>query len=429
MPIPFILPKLKDDDVFEDLCRDLYSRISGDINIQRYGKKGQKQFGVDSAGIAGDKVIGIQSKNHSDPKSKITVSEINAEIVKAETFLPKLQEYYIFTSSDRDTKTHSHVLSISKERSKLNNFPVYIKFWEDIVEELTRYPDLLVNYFVNYFPTKEAENIINFTFDRNRKTFPWPLAKVDVQKLIDSNLDGLKRQDPYKFSVAFNSFPEIDYSGKVDLQINIPTNGGGDVFKEALKELTKLRDIVGLPVISKDLTIFTQTRINLAFLIGWYFRQIAGYKLTLIVRDDVVWRTFGLPLVEHKLIEEMPVFLNDKSDDYYLVLSISRDIQKSVLEYAVSQETKPKVVIGYSLESGAIESAAQALAISRYLSKKIKNINDKWGSKRIHLFSAMPTALATLIAYQLNAICPISLYYRDEARENYKFGDEINNSI
>lgn len=46
--------------------------------------------------------------------------------------MPLLSEYVITTSSSRDEEAHSHVLSVSASRVNNHQFPVSIKFWEDI---------------------------------------------------------------------------------------------------------------------------------------------------------------------------------------------------------------------------------------------------------------------------------------------------------
>jgi hypothetical protein len=96
----FVFPKPLDEDIFEDLVRDVYARVYSNRNFQRYGRRGQKQFGVDSAGFSEEKLIGVQCKNH--PESNISTGEIDDEIKKSQDFKPKLDEYLIVTSADRD---------------------------------------------------------------------------------------------------------------------------------------------------------------------------------------------------------------------------------------------------------------------------------------------------------------------------------------
>ncbi len=52
-----------------------------------------------------------------------------------------------------------------------------------------------------------------------------------------------------------------------------------------------------------------------------------------------------------------------------------------------------------------------------------------WGTQKIHLFGAMPAALATLISYNLNAISPIYIYFMEESRSTYKLGGILTNEL
>jgi hypothetical protein len=61
---------------------------------------------------------------------------IEAEIEKAENFKPTIEVFYIATTYPTDVKLQKEVRLISKERKRLNKFPVDILFWNDIVQEL-----------------------------------------------------------------------------------------------------------------------------------------------------------------------------------------------------------------------------------------------------------------------------------------------------
>jgi len=82
---------------------------------------------------------------------------------------------------------------------------------------------------------------------------------------------------------------------------------------------------------------------------------------------------------------------------------------------------QPKAVLSYSLQGYTIDSAAHALSLSIEISNKIRNLVDVWRVKKIHLFGALPAALATLIGYHLNAICPIAIYFLDEFKKSVSF--------
>lgn len=424
----FILLKPSDEDIFEDLVTDIFMRRYKTYNFQRFGKKGQKQYGVDSIGPVASKLIGIQSKNHPDPGTKISISEIDSEIAKSEKFTPSLDEYHIATSASRDAVVNKHVLSVSKERVKNGKYPVHIHFWEDICHYLNDYPDLLYRYFSQNIPQAGIENLTNYQFSSDKLTKNWPLNQKDLQSVITSNLKGIPLTSPYQTTIGISSFSSVNFSGATDVQIFLDDNKANS-FKVATTTLTQLKSLLNAKDISKDLILYSQTRIAFAFLLGWIFRRVTFHRLTLVLKESQIWRTFDLPYVDPKITGNLPVLIDSKSKEVVLVLNISRDIQESVIKHFEKTKIKPRAILGYSLEGYAINTSAQALSIALQLAQVIKNLVDRWGASRIHLFAAMPTGLATLIAYHTNAICPISLYHMDEFRTNYILSGEIRNNL
>ena len=47
-------PRLTDEDEFESLVRDVMAREWGDPHTEKFGRKGQKQYGVDVYGQSAD---------------------------------------------------------------------------------------------------------------------------------------------------------------------------------------------------------------------------------------------------------------------------------------------------------------------------------------------------------------------------------------
>jgi len=424
----FILLKFADEDLFEDLVTDIFMRQFKTYNFQRFGKKGQKQFGVDSVGSVSSKLVGIQSKNHPEPGAKISISKIDDEIIKSEKFKPTLDEYYIVTSADRDAKANLHVLSISKDRVKQGKYPVHIRFWDDIYHYMSDYPDLFFKYFSQNLSKEGVENLTNYQFSSDKSTNNWPSNKKDLLSGITSNLKGAPLTSPYQLTVGLSSFDSIDFSGISDIEITL-SDKSEKSFKSAVKTLNQFKTLINTKEISKDIIFFPQTRISFAFLLGWVFRKVTSHRLTLALREGQVWKTYGLPYVDPKLTEDLPIILDSGSKEIALVFNISRDIQESVKRHFKKTKAKTKAILGYSVEGYTVTSSAQALSISMQLARVIKNLVDRWRVTRIHLFAAMPVGLATLIAYHVNAICPISLYHMDESRTNYILSGEITNNL
>jgi hypothetical protein len=426
----FIFPKPKDADTFEDIVRDVFARVYKNNNLQRYGRSGQKQHGVDIAGLSEGKLIGIQCKNH--PLGRISQTEIAEEITRSENFQPELDEYVIATSADRDVDIHSFVLNISQSRMAQHKYPVAIKFWDDIYDMLSDYPDLVYKHFTKYFPLSELEHIHSALQKLARKTLHWPVSEDELIALANENVGGIPMQDPYNLSIGLTTFKDVSFARMVDLELQLSRymTDGADPLESSLAiaaTLNQLRATLANPFFSKEIFVYLQARLTVCYLFGWTFRKVTKYELKLFSGDQL-WATSGLPWVSAKLSDDLPELLAHDSDEVVMILNIRRNIRESVHEYVKSMPEKPKAVLSYRLQGYTIASAAHALSLAIEISNKIRNLVDVWRVKKIHLFGALPPALATLIGYHLNAICPIAIYFLDESRSHYLVGAEIKNS-
>lgn len=428
----FIFPKPQDWNTFEDIVCDVFSRKYQNLNLQRYGRSGQRQNGVDIAGLTTSGVLGVQCKHHV--RGDLDTKEIDGEVIKSEKFRPGLTEYVIATSADRDTKAHEHVLALSAQRQATGQYPVTLKFWEDICSWLSEYPDLVYKHFTKFFPTQELEHLqLSALRQQPRTAVVWPCTLDNLKAQIAQTLGTVGKIDPYLVSIGFSTFDTASFSEPVDLTVQMSgLVGSGDntenEFKQAADELKLLRTIISDPYFSKNLLVQVQARISYAFLFGWIFRKVSGFSLSAVAGQEI-WPSGGLILSSTQLSDDVPVLLDASSNEVALVLNISRHIQQSVIEQVANWSQQPKAILSYRLDSRAITSAAQAMTLSLEIARKIKNLIDNWSVRRVHLFGALPSALAVLIGHHLNAICPIDLYYMDETRSHYKLGGTLFNSL
>lgn len=428
----FIFPKPRDWNAFEDIVCDVFARKYQNLNLQRYGRSGQRQHGVDIAGLTNQGLLGVQCKHH--PQVNIPISEIDDEVKKSEGFTPRLDEYVIATSADRDERSRGHVLNIAEQREEAGQYPVSIKYWDDICDWLVEYPDLVYKHFTKFYPQRELEHLyLSALLDIRRETLRWPFAEYELFAHITASLDGVAKIDPYMLAVGLATFDETDISGRVDVEISLaglinaetqPENG----FVSAAAALRQFREMAHRQFFARTVLIYPQVRLSYAFLVGWMFRKVSGFDL-MVVAGDEVWPSKGMILTPTLLSDDFPLIYDAQSAEVALVLNISRDVKPSVIEFVESWKEKPKAILSYRLEGNRIESAAHALSLSLDISRRIKNLIDGWGVRKIHLFGALPAALAVLIGHHLNAICPIHLYFLDDARSSYQLGGTISNSL
>jgi hypothetical protein len=127
---------------FESLCKKLWGEIWSCPEIQKNGRLGQDQSGVDIFGIPfnEDSYFGIQCKGKSEYNDneyshpQFTEKEIEMEIEKAKTFTPALKKFYFATTALADSKTQSYVRQKNIENKKIGLFEVHLFSWESIVD-------------------------------------------------------------------------------------------------------------------------------------------------------------------------------------------------------------------------------------------------------------------------------------------------------
>lgn len=131
------LPPPKHWQEFETITRDSMAQKWKSPNLQKNGRGGQKQHGVDISGP--DEIgrrVGIQCKRYKSPLGSETVT---AEVTNAEKFSP-LSTLWIATTADYDAPLQQKVRTLSDQRVAQGKFAVGILFWEDVVDGLKLNP-------------------------------------------------------------------------------------------------------------------------------------------------------------------------------------------------------------------------------------------------------------------------------------------------
>lgn len=182
------LPPPPDWDTFQRLIRDLYARVWNDPQTQLNGRTGQAQHGVDVYGQPanlGGRYGGIQCKRYT--RTRLTKPIINSEISDAESFTPELAELYLATTECRDAKLQAVEREVRAVRQQQGKFAVYIKFWEDIWDELRKHDDLVVAYYSDYVGvfdpyTPSRQQLVALTTEHNQ-------LRTGYQKSVEDSLD------------------------------------------------------------------------------------------------------------------------------------------------------------------------------------------------------------------------------------------------
>lgn len=135
------LRKPKNWQDFERQIRELFACVLNDPNTLANGRSGQEQNGVDIYGYRNenrDRFVGVQCKKKY--KNKVTEKELRIEVDKAKNFKPKISEFFLITTSQRDQKIQQFARLLTEELAQTNHpILVYIWGWEDIEEHADKY--------------------------------------------------------------------------------------------------------------------------------------------------------------------------------------------------------------------------------------------------------------------------------------------------
>ena len=125
-----------DDKLFEKIVRDVCRIRYDEPNFELYGRRGQKQDGIDGYHLIESKVIAFQCKQ-KDVISKSDIAlektlkdEMEAEASRAKKFFESesldVQTYIFATTFKNSTHLQNHAAELSKEL----DFPIVYWGWE-----------------------------------------------------------------------------------------------------------------------------------------------------------------------------------------------------------------------------------------------------------------------------------------------------------
>ncbi len=120
---------------FESHCLKIFRSYLKLPHLQKFGRLGHSQFGIDLLSVESDHVIGIQCRSKLTSKG-LTKDEVDAIIEDAKTFEPHLAELLIATSADRDPDLQRYVANVTLSHQAGGLFKVLIYAWQDIEEIL-----------------------------------------------------------------------------------------------------------------------------------------------------------------------------------------------------------------------------------------------------------------------------------------------------
>jgi hypothetical protein len=135
------IPKPTDPAEFEKIVCEAMQLKWETPRLQRNGRPGQKQDGVDIYGADDlERTVAIQCKRTVSAPSMALIED---EIAKAGNFQPAPSCLYIATTADPDVHLQKQVRVLSAQRVSSGLFAIGLLFWEEVVSGLIRNPEVL----------------------------------------------------------------------------------------------------------------------------------------------------------------------------------------------------------------------------------------------------------------------------------------------
>ncbi|WP_454623012.1 hypothetical protein [Brucella anthropi] len=145
------LPLPKNWQDFESIVRDAQAQRWKSSTLQKNGRLGQRQQGVDIWGP--DEIgrpVGIQCKRIKAP---LNFKDVLAEVKNAEKFNGTLTTLFIATTAEHDAKLQQEVRTFSDKRVLQDQFSVSLLYWDEIVASLILNPEV----FNAHYPQMKLE--------------------------------------------------------------------------------------------------------------------------------------------------------------------------------------------------------------------------------------------------------------------------------
>ncbi|MBD9488738.1 hypothetical protein [Ensifer sp. ENS11] len=141
-------------DVFETQCMKLGKVMINALTMNKNGRRGQAQKGVDVWGRRDnhvDHIVGIQCKQKGFGQ-ELEEKEVRDEWEQALRFVPPIREFFILTTADNDAKVEQLARELSLEllMATGRSVPFDIWGWGRICDELIDYPDLIKAFDPDY---------------------------------------------------------------------------------------------------------------------------------------------------------------------------------------------------------------------------------------------------------------------------------------
>jgi tetratricopeptide (TPR) repeat protein len=187
----FRFPQPSNEDDFELFCLRLLRELWRCPTLQQYGKRGERQHGIDLIDEAASTPFrAVQCKHHESDKT-IPPAEIEAEVTKALGSGQPLDEYYILTTGRKSTQGQNAIIRINRDHATNGRFKVFVWTWADIETRLSEMDDMALERVLRGDTGRSGPAIGRMMSEILTGHFDRPLYASGTA--LDTELEGIER--------------------------------------------------------------------------------------------------------------------------------------------------------------------------------------------------------------------------------------------
>ncbi len=208
-------PQPTNSEEFESMVRDICALEWNDPHTEKYGRRGQKQCGVDVYGRPVNRAgsyRGAQCKLRTTG-ALLTEDEIEAEVAQAKSFPHPLDRLILVTNTLRDKNTQFLIDRVNEREIAEDGFQVAIWFWDNLTERLAAHRHLIVKYYPEYFACLTTLPLVERLIDTPLQVMGIsydPSIRQPVDELL--MLRGIRILGMGKHGRGLSDTHEIEYS-------------------------------------------------------------------------------------------------------------------------------------------------------------------------------------------------------------------------
>ena len=162
------LPPISNEITFEEFVCDALQSDQRFDSLNRLGRKGQKQFGIDILGTLSEsgQMVAIQCKC-TNPNRIPKIKVIREELERADREGLKLSYYIWAHTGSKCARLEADLVTLSQERQQQGKSSVLILAWDDLTRIAVSHQTLLQRYFPDFVLTIFPERQRRITYWRS----------------------------------------------------------------------------------------------------------------------------------------------------------------------------------------------------------------------------------------------------------------------